>query len=268
MMMGHFLVGLTLLVIVSLGSVSAVYADQVPPWVKNTAKWYGEGVVSETEFLNAIKYLVNNGIINLESPSKIIVKSNLSTQELIEGGIEQLDLKNNLSALEFFNQALAKDPTNVKALADKGIVLARQGNYKDAKTLFDKAIELSEQKGQIDYRIVANAGIVMSIYGDPVQAHVYFDRVLENKEIVRQETLVAVLVNKGVTILGQGDPEGSIGYFDQALEIEPDRIGALVNKANALQDLKKLDEAYELFIKAHKLSKDPLSWKPKFVIVK
>lgn len=267
-MMRHFLVGIILALVVSVGALEAANAEKVPSWVKNMAKWFGDGIVSETEFLNAIKYLINNGIIDLESPSKIIVNSKLSTQELIEAGIEQLDTKNNLSALEFFNQALSKDPTNVKALADKGIVLARQGNYKDARALFDKAIELSEQKGEIDYRIVANAGIVLSIYGDPIQAHVYFDKVLENKEIVRQETLVAVLVNKGVTILKQGDPEGSIKYFDQALEIEPDRIGALVNKANALQDLKKLDEAYELFIKAHKLSKDPLSWKPKFVIIK
>lgn len=251
-----------------MGLVTFAEAENVPSWVKNTAKWYGEGKISETEFLNAIRYLINNGILNLEESTKIISpKPGSSNQELLEQGIDQLSEKNNLAALELFNMALQKDPGNIKAMADKGIVLARQGNYKDAKNLFDKAIELSEKNGNVDYRIVANAGIVLSIYGDPDQAHVYFDRVLEHKDTVRQETLVAVLVNKGVTLLEQGKYEESLKYFDEALQIEPDRIGALVNKANALQELKRTNEAYELFKKAHQLSDDPLSWKPKFVIV-
>ena len=247
--------------------VNFASAEKVPSWVKNTAKWYGDGKISEAEFLNAIRYLINNGIIDLAESKSILPSSTASNQELVEQGIEQLVATNNLAALELFNRVLDKDPNNIKALADKGIILARQGNYKDAKSVFDKAIELSEKNGKIDYRIVANAGIVLSIYGDPDQAHAYFDRVLEHKDIVRQETLVAVLVNKGVTIFEQGDYEESLKYFDEALSIEPDRVGALVNKANALQELKRTNEAYELFKKAHQLSDDPLSWKPKFVIV-
>jgi plastocyanin len=42
----------------------------VPEWIKNTAKWYGEGKISETEFLNAIKYLIDNKIIVLELKSE------------------------------------------------------------------------------------------------------------------------------------------------------------------------------------------------------
>ncbi|MGI9567016.1 MAG: cupredoxin domain-containing protein [Nitrosopumilus sp.] len=42
-------------------------AESVPEWVKNNALWYGQGVVSETEFLNAIKFLINEGVIVLEA---------------------------------------------------------------------------------------------------------------------------------------------------------------------------------------------------------
>jgi len=259
---------LCLILFSSIAGFNFAAAEKVPLWVKKTAIWYGEDKISEAEFLNAIRYLINNGIINLDdTKNQIITNPNASNQELLEQGIEQLTLANNLAALELFNKALQKDPNNIKALADKGIVLARQGNYKDAKSIFDKAIELTEKKGSVDYRIVANAGIVLSIYGDPDLAHVYFDRVLEHKDIVRQETLVAVLVNKGVTLLEQGHYEKSLQYFDEALQIEPDRVGALVNKANALQELKRTNEAYDLFKKAHQLSNDPLSWKPKFVII-
>ncbi len=245
------------------------YAANVPEWIKNTAKWYGEGQISEVEFLNAIRYLINNGILNLGPSSDIAHPDPTdSKQKLIEQGIEELQNANNLTALEFFNAALEKDPKDIQAMTNKGIVLARQGNFDNAKQLFDKAIELSEAKGAIDYRIVVNAGIVMSIYGDPNEALNYFDRALANEEKLRQETLMAALINKGVTLFEQGLYENSLPYFDKALEIEPDRIGALVNKANALQELHRDSEAHPLFIKAHKLSNDPLSWKPKFVIIK
>ncbi|MBM2851604.1 MAG: hypothetical protein HW420_151 [Candidatus Nitrosotenuis sp.] len=45
-------------------------AEFVPEWVKNTAKWYGEGKTSEVEFVNAIKYLIENNIIVLELDQK------------------------------------------------------------------------------------------------------------------------------------------------------------------------------------------------------
>ncbi len=41
--------------------------ERVPDWVKTTAKWYSEGKVSEKEFLNAIKFLVENKIIKLDN---------------------------------------------------------------------------------------------------------------------------------------------------------------------------------------------------------
>ena len=47
---------------------SNAYAQNVPDWVKNTAKWFGDGQISETEFLNAIKYLVENEIIVIDQP--------------------------------------------------------------------------------------------------------------------------------------------------------------------------------------------------------
>jgi hypothetical protein len=39
---------------------------KVPDWIKNTALWYGQGKISEDEFLNAIKYLISEGIIKIE----------------------------------------------------------------------------------------------------------------------------------------------------------------------------------------------------------
>ena len=42
-----------------------VFAENVPDWVKNTASWWAEDVISETEFVNAIEYLVKENIIQV-----------------------------------------------------------------------------------------------------------------------------------------------------------------------------------------------------------
>ncbi|MBT5201706.1 MAG: hypothetical protein HOM02_07710 [Thaumarchaeota archaeon] len=47
-------------------STNFANAESLPEWVKNTALWYGEGVVSESEFLNMIKFLVENDVITIE----------------------------------------------------------------------------------------------------------------------------------------------------------------------------------------------------------
>ena len=91
--------------LLGVSSINFSSAEQVPSWVKNTAKWYGEGKISESEFLNAIRFLVNNGIIILDESSKPATpSSNASDQELIEKGVEQLTATNNLAALDFFNK--------------------------------------------------------------------------------------------------------------------------------------------------------------------
>ena len=48
-------------------SVNGVDAQTVPEWVKNNALWYGQGIVSESEFLDAMKFLIEEGVLVIES---------------------------------------------------------------------------------------------------------------------------------------------------------------------------------------------------------
>ena len=59
-------------------------AESIPPWIKNTALWYGEDSISETEFLNAIKFLIENDVIVLEEEE--VVSENLNSSVLIPNG--------------------------------------------------------------------------------------------------------------------------------------------------------------------------------------
>ena len=47
-------------------SANEVAAQSVPEWVKNNALWYGQGDISETEFLNAMKFLIEEGVLVIE----------------------------------------------------------------------------------------------------------------------------------------------------------------------------------------------------------
>ena len=39
----------------------------IPAWVKNTAGWWADDQISETEFVNSMEYLIDSGIIQLSS---------------------------------------------------------------------------------------------------------------------------------------------------------------------------------------------------------
>ena len=46
---------------------SSEASDGVPEWVKNTAGWWATDKISETEFVNSIKFLIESGLINISS---------------------------------------------------------------------------------------------------------------------------------------------------------------------------------------------------------
>ena len=54
-----------------VGMIGSVNADGVPEWVKNTAGWWATDAISENEFVNAIEFLVNEGIIEIESTTNV-----------------------------------------------------------------------------------------------------------------------------------------------------------------------------------------------------
>jgi hypothetical protein len=39
--------------------------QNVPFWIKNTAEWWSQDIVSDDEFVAALEFLVKNGIIRL-----------------------------------------------------------------------------------------------------------------------------------------------------------------------------------------------------------
>jgi hypothetical protein len=41
--------------------------ELIPDWIRNNAQWWGDGLISDNEFLKAIKFLVESGVIQVSS---------------------------------------------------------------------------------------------------------------------------------------------------------------------------------------------------------
>jgi phosphonate transport system substrate-binding protein len=67
---------ITIIAVISITTILfAQYAEAqslVPEWVKNNAAWWAEGAVDDQTFLNGIKFLIENGVINVSSGDKSI----------------------------------------------------------------------------------------------------------------------------------------------------------------------------------------------------
>ena len=60
------------IVLLTTFSASFANADSLPAWIKNNALWYGQGMISESEFLAMIEFLIENEVIVIEKADKII----------------------------------------------------------------------------------------------------------------------------------------------------------------------------------------------------
>ena len=45
--------------------------SQIPSWIKNTAKWWGEGKVSDSEFISALQWLIDQKILVLPKSGNV-----------------------------------------------------------------------------------------------------------------------------------------------------------------------------------------------------
>jgi len=82
-------------------------AESIPDWIKSTTLWYGESTISETEFLNAIKFLIENDVIVIEN--KDMISENRNKQIIIPNG------NYDISSVSFYL------PLNLEIISDTAV---------------------------------------------------------------------------------------------------------------------------------------------------
>jgi len=73
-----------LIILLLFTTVNFVNAEsQIPDWVRNIFIWYGQGQISEDEVLNAIKFLIENSILQIDL-TEITIKSKVGDEESVK----------------------------------------------------------------------------------------------------------------------------------------------------------------------------------------
>jgi len=59
-----------IILIASFGLSLTVFAEDsvIPEWIKNNAKWWSEGSITETDYIKSLEYLIVQGIIQIPIP--------------------------------------------------------------------------------------------------------------------------------------------------------------------------------------------------------
>ena len=67
-------IGLIVTVIGSTSFVSnaSAEADSLPEWIKNVAGFWAEGQTTDTDFVNAIEFLIDEGIIEVSYSQNLV----------------------------------------------------------------------------------------------------------------------------------------------------------------------------------------------------
>lgn len=60
---GILTIFLSITVISSLGAYAE--SSNIPDWVKNNAEWWADGQIGESDFINAMQYLISQGILKI-----------------------------------------------------------------------------------------------------------------------------------------------------------------------------------------------------------
>jgi len=79
-----FSVIFTITIIGFLGfSITASAADSaIPDWIKNNAKWWSEGSISDSDYVKSLEYLINNGMIDVPIPiAKVTAAQTMYSEE-------------------------------------------------------------------------------------------------------------------------------------------------------------------------------------------
>jgi len=68
--------------IIGFSLTASAQSSAVPEWVKNNAKWWSEGSITEADYITSLEYLISNGIIDVQVPfAQVTAAQNILTED-------------------------------------------------------------------------------------------------------------------------------------------------------------------------------------------
>jgi tetratricopeptide (TPR) repeat protein len=155
--------------------------------------------------------------------------------------------KRNDPAIEWFAQAIRRDPTVADYFSNLGTVLQQQGRLDEAAKSFDRALVLKPDLAEVWYKL----GEVLQQQKRHDEAILSFDQALTVNPQYREAANAGALLH-----FEAGRYDEAIARFDRSLEIAPGQAGAFHLKGICQLRLLRFAEALTNCTKALELAPD------------
>jgi predicted TPR repeat methyltransferase len=188
-------------------------------------------------------------------------------------GLALMKTNRHAAAIECFDRAVEIRPDFIEGYANRATALLEMGRFEDALAAFDKVLAI-EPGHPITWNNRGNTLIALNRVDEALKCYdIALELMPDLPEATnnRRQTLDALkgsnsevantVYGKGVLLMREGRFQDAVVAFDEALEIKPDFVDALSNRATALSELYRYEDAMEAFDRA--LALDPehaISW--------
>jgi predicted O-linked N-acetylglucosamine transferase (SPINDLY family) len=157
------------------------------------------------------------------------------------------DLNRYDEALTSYDRAIVIQPDAAEVLSNRGLVLQQLGRYEEALASFDRSLAIQPDSVELlDYR-----GMALFQLRRYDEALLSFDRA-----IAIQPRSVEILSHRAITLHRLRRFEDALAGFDGALAIQPDSAALLINRGPALQELGRFQEALTSYDRALAINPD------------
>lgn len=175
-----------------------------------------------------------------------------SVEASYQKGLQQLNNRNLLAAIESFNQTLEQDPNYVKAYEGLGEVYLLQGKYQLAEQNYLKALEL----GSLSLSTLLSLGSVQARQGKYEEALNTYQKALEispqNAVVLDRLTSLQTVVSdahlqKGLELKRREELDAALKELQAAQKLAPRQLGLLVEIGYIFLEKNEYDEADKYF---------------------
>ena len=148
--------------------------------------------------------------------------SQLLEKQFFKTGNDLFDQGNYENAITYYDKALNINSTDINVLYNKALALDSLGRLNDAIVYYDKALAINPN----DTDSLNNKGLDLDVLGKHGEAITYYDKILTINPVDTD-----ALYNKGIALDNLGKHDEAISYYKEVLAINPNDTSAL-NKLN------------------------------------
>ena len=135
--------------------------------------------------------------------------------------------------------------TTIVQNLQRGVGLQQAGRLDEAEAAYRDVLKIAPN----NFDALNLLGMVNAQRGNMAAAAEFFQNAAKANDKV-----AAVWTNLGVTLRATGRAREAVDAYDRALNLDANDAGTYYNKANALKDLQRLEEAIQCFGRADRKS--------------